>query len=146
MAGGNFPWPDAGIAQLPNKSWTRLGSGCWTALSQDDSYALWIFDDQHRNLFIDDISGKQGRWVNINGAPGIDGYEVYHPRWSNHPRIMTMTGPYREGSGPSRILEGGRGVEIYVGRFNADFNAIESWWKVTNNDRGDFFPDVWVAP
>jgi hypothetical protein len=37
-------------------------------------------------------------------------------------------------------------VEIYVGRFSADFNAIESWWQVTKNARADFFPDVWLSP
>jgi hypothetical protein len=84
--------------------------------------------------------------VNISSAPGIEGHEVYHPRWSNDPRIMAMTGPYKVGSGTNRIAGGGRGVEIHVGRFNADFTAIDSWWQVTNNDRGDFFPEVWVAP
>lgn len=106
MAGGNYPWPVAGIAELPNGSLTILGSGCWTALAPDNSYAFWVFDSPHRNLFIDDISGKQGRWVNINGAPGINGYEVYHPRWSNHPRMMVMTGPYTVGSGANRIAGG----------------------------------------
>jgi hypothetical protein len=146
MAGGNFPWPEGGIAQLPNKSWTKLGSGCWPALTPDNSYVFWIFDSAHRNLFIDDVSGEHGRWVNINGAPGIDDYEVYHPRWSNHPLIMAMTGPYKVGSGQNRIAGGGREVEIYIGRFNADFTAIESWWQVTNNNLGDFFPDVWLSP
>jgi hypothetical protein len=146
MAGGNFPWPVAGVAELPNGSLKILGSGCWTALSQDNSYAVWIFDSPHRNLFIDDLSEEQGRWLNINGAPGIGGYEVYHPRWSNHPRIMAMTGPYKVGTGANRIAGGGREVEIYVGRFNTNYSAIESWWRVTNNDRADFFPDVWVSP
>ncbi len=84
--------------------------------------------------------------MNINGAPGINGYEVYHPRWSNHPRVMAMTGPYKVGSGANRIAGGGREVEIYIGRFNANYTAIESWWQVTKNDRGDFFPDVWLSP
>ena len=57
-----------------------------------------------------------------------------------------MTGPYKVGLGANRIAGGGREVEIYIGRFNADLTAIESWWQVTKNDRGDFFPDVWVAP
>ena len=146
MAGGNFPWPIGGIAELPNGSLKELGSGCWTALATDNSYAFWIFDSQHRNLFIDDLSGEQGRWVNINGAPGVDGYEVYHPRWSNNPRVIAMTGPYKVGSGANRIAGGGREVEIYVGRFDANLTVIESWWQVTNNDRGDFFPDVWLSP
>ena len=138
MAGGNFPWPDGGVADLPNKSWTRLGSGCWASLAPDNSYRFWLLDGSHRNIYITDRSGENGRTVNINGAPGIDGYEVYHPRWSNHPLIMAMTGPYKAGSG--------RGVEIYVGRFNAGFSTIESWWRVTNNDFADFFPDVWLSP
>jgi hypothetical protein len=146
MAGGQFPWPDGGVAQLPNQSWAKLGNGCWTALAADNSYTFWIFDNPHRNLFVNDISGANGRWVNINSAPGIDGYEVYHPRWSNHPRIMAMTGPYKAGSGANRIAEGGQEVEIYIGRFNANFNAIESWWQVTKNARADFFPDVWLSP
>ena len=146
MAGGLFPWPNGGIAQLPNGSLTKLGSGCWTALAPNNSYALWVFDSPHRNLFIDDISGEHGRWVIINGAPGVNGYEVYHPRWSNHPRVMAMTGPYKVGSGANRIAGGGREVEIYIGRFNANYTAIESWWQVTKNDRADFFPDVWLSP
>ena len=41
---------------------------------------------------------RDERWrVNINNAPGIDGYEVYHPRWANHPRFLTITGPYTAG-------------------------------------------------
>ena len=59
---------------------------------------------------------------------------------------MAMTGPYKVGTGANRIAGGGREVEIYVGRFNDNYTAIESWWRVTNNDRGDFFPDVWVSP
>ena len=146
MAGGNFPWPVGGIAELPNGSFKKLGSGCWTALTADNSYTLWIFDSAHRNLFIDYVSGEHGRWININGAPGINGYEVYHPRWSNHPRVMAMTGPYKVGTGVSRITGGGKEVEIYIGRFNANYTAIESWSRVTHNDRGDFFPDVWLSP
>ena len=146
MAGGNFPWPVGGIAELPNRSLKTLGSGCWTALAPDNTYTFWIFDSPHRNLFIDNLSGEAGRWVNINAAPGINGYEVYHPRWSNHPRIIVMTGPYKVGAGPNRVAGGGREVEIYVGRFNPSYTAIETWGRATFNDRGDFFPDVWISP
>ena len=146
MAGGNFPWPGGGVAQLPNQSWSRLASGCWASLAPDNSYLFWLLDDAHRNIYVADRSGGNGRTVNINNAPGIDGYEIYHPRWSNHPRMMAMTGPYKAGSGSNRIAGGGREVEIYVGRFNAGVTTIESWWRVTNNGLGDFFPDVWISP
>jgi hypothetical protein len=147
MAGGNFPWPEGGVAQLPNRSLKIHVKGCWPALnSVGDKNLYWIFDGSHRNLTIIDLKNEKKWQVNISGAPGIDGYEVYCPRWSNQPRIMAMNGPYKVGFGGNRIGGGGRGVEIYVGRFNADFTAIDSWWQVTRNDRGDFFPDVWVAP
>ena len=145
MAGGLFPWPAGGIAQLPNQTWTKLGSGCWTGLSQDNTYTFWIFDEAHRNLYITNASGGQGRTINISSAPGIGGYEVYHPRWGSHPRIMAMTGPYKVGTKSNRITGGGTEVEIYVGRFNANFTAIESWQRITQNSRADFFPDVWIS-
>jgi hypothetical protein len=147
MAGGNFPWPEGGVAQLPNKEIKIFTKGCWTALATVKGKPFyWIFDGSHRNLTIFDLQNNKKWQVNISGAPGIGGYEVYHPRWSNDPRTMAMTGPYKIGWGGNRIGGGGREVEIYVGRFNADFTAIESWWQATRNDRADFFPDVWVAP
>jgi hypothetical protein len=145
-ASGNFPWPDGGVADLPNRGLKKLAKGCWTSLSGSKKPLFWIFDGAHRNLTLVNPE-KEKKWqININSAPGIGGHEVYHPRWSNDPRIMAMTGPYKVGSGGNRIAGGGREVEIYVGRFNADFTAIESWWQATRNDRADFFPDVWVAP
>ncbi len=90
---------------------------------------------------------RDERWqVNINNAPGIDGYEVYHPRWTNHPRFLTMTGPYTVGTEANKIRGGGPQVEIYLGRFAADFTAVESWVKVTDNRRADFSPDAWIDP
>lgn len=142
---GQFPWPTCGILELPNGTAKKLGDGCWPSMSPDNSYGLWIFDGAHRNLTLFDHATGE-RWVvNINRAPGIGGFEVYHPRWSNHPRFMTMTGPYTVGDSDNRIRGGGAGVEIYIGRFSADFRKIEQWVRVTHNTNADFFPDVWVA-
>jgi hypothetical protein len=146
LAGGLYPWPHAGVAELPKGRWRRLGRGCWTGLAGGGSSLFWIFDGSHRNLTLVDID-RDERWqVNINNAPGIDGYEVYHPRWSNHPRFLAVTGPYTVGKGENKIRAGGPQVEIYLGRFAADFTSVESWVKVSNNRRGDFSPDVWIDP
>ena len=56
--------------------------------------------------------------VNINNAPGFDGAEVYHPRWTNHPRFFAISGPYNQG-GPNQARTGGPQAEIYLGRFSA---------------------------
>ena len=146
LAGAVLPWPDAGVIELPNGSWRVLGHGCWTALAPDDSHLFWYFDGSHRNLTIVDVD-EDRRWrVNINDAPGIDGYEVYHPRWTNHPRFLTMTGPYTVGGRANKIRGGGEQVEIYVGRFAANFTSVERWVRLTDNRAADFFPDAWIEP
>ncbi|MCI5149017.1 MAG: hypothetical protein D3916_06470 [Candidatus Electrothrix sp. MAN1_4] len=145
LAGGLFPWPDAGILTFAENTWKKYGQGCWTALSPDNSGILWIFDGLHRNLnFINSFTEKSWK-VNINNAPGVDGFEVYHPRWSNHVQFMTMTGPYVEGEGGNKIGGGGQGVEIYLGKFSPDLEEIEGWFQVSHNQKADFYPDVWLA-
>ncbi len=146
LAGGLFPWPRAGVAELPNGSWRRLGRGCWTALAGGSSSLFWYFDGAHRNLTMVDIE-RDERWqVNINNAPGIEGFEIYHPRWSNHPRFLAMTGPYTVGDDANKVRGGGEQVEIYLGRFAADFASVEKWVRVTSNGRADFYPDAWIDP
>lgn len=145
FAGGLFPWPHAGILLFEQNIWKKYGKGCWTALSPDSSAILWVFDGLHRNLnFVNPFTAEF--WTtNINTADGIGGFEVYHPRWSNHVRYLTMTGPYVEGEGGNKITGGGQKVEVYVGKFSPDLKSVEAWFQVTHNDRADFYPDVWIA-
>jgi hypothetical protein len=59
---------------------------------------------------------------------------------------MAMTGPYKRGSmGGNNIGGGGEAVEVYVGRFDEGITRVEKWARATQNKRGDFYPDVWVA-
>jgi hypothetical protein len=141
---GQFPWPDGGVLWIKEKRVQLFGKGCWPSLSPDNSKLLWIFDGLHRNIQMHDVlTGKDWK-VNINGAPGIGGFEVCHPRWSNHPRYFVMTGPYEKGDGGNRISGGGEKVEIYIGRFDERAQYVEDWIKVTNNGRADFYPDLWI--
>ncbi len=143
-AGGQFPWPSAGVAALPDGGWAKFGDGCWPSLAPPPERLLWIFDGAHRNLSLFHTTTREHWVANINQAPGIGGFEVYHPRWSNHARFLAMTGPYKAGEGDNRIRFGGRDVELYVGRFAADFKAVEHWTRITSNACADFFPDLWV--
>lgn len=144
LIGGLFPWPHGGVLWNKDKRWQRLGRGCWTSLSPDNSKLFWIFDGLHRNIQVYDVAGGKNWKVNINGAPGVGGFEVYHPRWSNHPRYFVVTGPYEKGEGGNRIGGGGEKVEIYVGRFDEQAKKVEAWHKATNNRRADFYPDLWI--
>jgi hypothetical protein len=145
-ASGVFPWPDVGLADLVGRDWTKLGEGCWTSFSPGGLGLLWYFDGSHRNLTLVDTA-RDERWrLPINVAPGIDGFEVYHPRWTSHPRFLTMTGPYAVGDASNKIRSGGSGVEVHLGRFSEDFRSIEAWTRVSGNDRADFYPDAWIDP
>ncbi|MEW6322265.1 MAG: hypothetical protein AB1635_14395 [Acidobacteriota bacterium] len=143
LAGGLFPWPDAGVADLGAGTWHRLGEGCWTALHDPGAPLFWYFDGAHRNLLMVDVT-RDRRWtVPINRAPGFDNPEVYHPRWTPHPRFMTISGPYDQG-GANQVRSGGAQSEIWLGRFSDDFTRIEAWARVTRNAAGDSYPDVWI--
>lgn len=142
-AGGLFPWPNAGVAELPNGNLRKLGDGCWTAMSTVRGPLMWYFDGSHRNLTLVDIRSDK-RWVvNINRVPGFGNDEVYHPRWTNHSRFLAMSGPYNLG-GANQVRSGGTQTEVYVGRFAADYSRVEAWTRVTSNASGDSYPDVWI--
>jgi len=144
-AGGMWPWPNAGIADLSRKTWKKFGEGCWTSLTSARGPLFWYFDGAHRNVTMVDVDTAAKWMVNINGAPGFDGAEVSHPRWTNHPRFFAISGPYNQG-GSNQVRSGGKQVEIYLGRFSPDFSAVESWQRATNNSGGDSHPDVWIDP
>jgi hypothetical protein len=142
-AGGLFPWPVAGVADVATKTMKAFGEGCWTALNDAGALLFWYFDGAHRNLLMADVRSDRRWTVPINQAPGFRNPEVYHPRWSRHPRFMAMSGPYDQG-GANQVRSGGTQSEIWMGRFNADYTAIEQWARVSNNARGDSYPDVWI--
>jgi hypothetical protein len=145
FAGGMWPWPGAGVADIRNKTVKKLGEGCWTSMTYARGPLFWYFDGAHRNVTMVDVD-TSARWVvNVNNPPGFDGAEVSGPRWANHPRFLAITGPYNQG-GPNQVRTGGKQVEVYLGRFSADFSRVEQWVRVTNNSGGDAHPDVWIDP
>ncbi len=142
-----FPHPRAGIADLAKQKWSPLSRGCWTSMAPDNSYWTWVFDGKHRNVAIADPRTGSNWTVDVHSAPGIDGYEVYHPRWSNRRRYLALTGPYKTGRrGQNLIGAGGPGIEVLVGRFAPAYDRVEAWFQATRNDCGDFYPDLWIEP
>ena len=142
-ASGLVPWPKVGVIQLPNGRARILGRGCWPSLTDARGPLFWYFDGAHRNVTLVDVDSETRWMVNVNNAPGFDGAEVFHPRWTNHSRVLVISGPYNQG-GRNQARTGGPQVEIYLGRFSADYSKIEAWARVTKNDRGDSFPDAWI--
>lgn len=145
-AGALLPWPTAGVIDLESGTWRRLGDGCWTAFSPGADPLCWYFDGAHRNLLLVDLETEERWQVPINDAPVFGGFEVYHPRWTNDPRALVLTGPYTVGNRANKIRGGGRQVEIHIGFFDESFTGIASWWQVTRNNGADFYPDAWIDP
>lgn len=145
FASGNFPWPHCGVADLQESSWQRLGDGCWTILAPDNSVRFAMLDGAHRNLIVFDRGGSNRRVVPLNVAPGTEGFSVYQPRWTNHPQFLTMNGPYKMGTGGGAIRSGGPDVEIFIGKWNENFDGFDDWFQLTQNDQANFLSDVWIA-
>lgn len=144
--GALFPWPKGGVGKLGSDQWKSLGRGCWTGLAPDNSQLFVLFDGAHRSFTMFDREGTSWK-IPIASDPAFRGFEAYHPRWSNHVRYFGLTGPYLgKGGKPggNQIGAGGKSVEIFLARFAKDFKSVEAWHQVTKNDRGDFYPDVWI--
>ena len=141
-----LPWPTVGVADLATGTWRKLGEGCWTALSPGADPLLWYFDGAHRSVtFVNYETGE--RWgASISDDAFFGGYEVYHPRWTNDPRALVLTGPYTVGRRANKIRGGGKQVEIVVGFFDEALTSVASWRRVTHNDFADFYPDAWIEP
>lgn len=137
------PWPDASIMNLETRKINQVGTGCWVAMAPDNSYNMWVFDGAHKNLILRNPASRFPQKVYLSGAPGVDDAETYHPRWSNHPRIISMTGPYKNKGDAVNAIGGGGKIGVYVGRFNEDFTGIEAWLRLTSEET-DQFPEVWV--
>ncbi|NNE91450.1 MAG: hypothetical protein HKN23_07365 [Verrucomicrobiales bacterium] len=136
-----FPWPDAGVIDLDRTEYWKNQHGCWPSLAPDDSYVAWVFDGAHKNLFFYTDRAKKTWTVPITGGPNIGNNEVYHPRWSNHVRYFSMTGPYIG----ETIGRGVGNVNLYLGKFDERLESVEQWLQLTDDDQDDYFPDLWLA-
>ena len=44
----------------------------------------------------------------------------------------------------NQVRSGGTQSEVWLGRFSEDFARVEAWFRVTENQGGDSYPDVWI--
>ena len=153
-AGGNTP---QGVLALPNNYFAQRAGGCWPSMSPDNSLRSWVFTGNHRSIHFcvttDLRTGKGYTYgVEFNKSPGLTvsgQQEMYHPRWSNDVRFLSLGAPFEqwnyeaEAKIPMAVAEK---VEIYVGKFTEDLKGIERWVQVTNNNHGDYWADTWIKP
>lgn len=149
--GAQFPWPDVGCGDLQSGLHQKFETGCWSSFAPDDSYLLASFKGTHKELTMTDPIEKKHWKVSVGTTSGYKNQPSYHPRWSNDPRFLTMTGPYPpphkqkdKASGKVIKSKDGVGADVYLGRFSAGMDKIEKWVRLTDNVIGDFYPDAWI--
>lgn len=145
MASGGFPWPNAGVFLFENGTVAtkKLRNGCWPSCAPDNSHVSWVFDGNHRSATFFSGDGAKS-WVVDFNPPNTGRREMFHPRWTNHPRFLAITGPYKSKSGNAIKGGGGRSAEVYLGRFSPALDRVEAWVQITDNDLSDGYPDVWI--
>ena len=138
-----LPWPKAGALTFDGEPEPhKYSHGCWPSMAPDNSRVSWVFNGSHKSasFFADD--GSRTWNVDFNNAPEFKNSEVYHPRWSNHPRIIVLTGPYLARRGG--ISSGGRTAQVHLARLSPELDKVEEFLQVDDNDRGDAFPAAWI--
>jgi hypothetical protein len=134
LAVGGFPWPNCGIAKLETGDFTPIGGGCWPSIGPGENPRFFHFLGVHTAINFYDEQGATPRQIKLATVPGWAGHKLYHPRWSNHPRLITATAPQWQPE-----------TELYLGRFDERYTQIEAWQRVTFNNTADFFGDAWSS-
>lgn len=147
-ASGQFPWPNTGQFVFDGKGdFKKLLTGCWPSIAPDNSYVSWVLDGEHKNVTLFPADGGTPWTVGLTTTPELAKGEIYHPCWTNHPRFITLTGPYLPAADPtegSAIGKGGLTSEVFIGMFSEKLDKIEAWLRVTDNTLNDNYPDVWI--
>lgn len=139
-AAGTFPWPKCGLAMLPNKCWALIAKGCCPDLAPDGSGRFFHMLGNHRQIVMYDRGGKNRRVVPVTSATGVGSSEIWYPYWTNHVRFLTVCGPF-----PQSVSKYAKS-NVYLGRFNASFTAVESWVQVTDSDQLETMASAWTEP
>jgi hypothetical protein len=129
-------------------------------MAPDNSYRMWVFDGDHRRVKLFNLEGEKIATIDVHECEGVDGWEIYFPRWSNHLQYITVAGPFSDNRDHpcdmnkweeycngrcNLIFPGGYNCEIHLGKLSPDLTKVEKWLRITNNKKADFHGDAWVG-
>lgn len=152
--GGNSP---QGFLTLPNGNFTQRAGGCWPSIAPDNSYRMWVFTGNHRSIHFYVPTSRTGikakhSGIQFDESPGLTlggREEVHRVRWSNNTRFMVCSSPFSQWDFKGEVKipdEVADKIEIYIGKFSEDMTKLDTWMRVTSNDKGDYWADVWIKP
>lgn len=129
-AGSEFPWPNAGVAYLPDRGWRQYGGGCNASIAPDDSYRFFHMHHSHESIQMYEDGGVQQRMILTQPIPKQN---AWVPRWSTDVRFLTITAPIA-----------GTQADVYLGSFDNAFNKVEKWVKVSSAPGQDTKAYAWI--
>ena len=136
-AGSMFPWPNAGVAILPNVSFKRYGRGCEGCLAPDNSYRFFHMGERagHSGVMMYDTGGANKRLVRFDNFPGRGRQDSWNARWSTDVRFLTVSSP-----------NSGIKQEVYLGEFDEKFTRVKRWIQITDTPGQDLVSHAWIDP
>ncbi len=138
---GEFPWPNCGLAILPNGTFSLYGQGCNPNYAPDDSGRFFYLLGNHRQLRMLAPGGPHAGTavlIHVNTMAGNlkdPRRAVWRPKWSNDVRFFTINS-----------CDLAPGSDIYLGEFNEDFSGIKQWVRITESEEYDADGVAWIEP
>jgi len=131
-AGGCFPFNSCGVLDIATGSYQQYGLGCDNGVSPDDRHNFFKLNFDHTGITFYNAGASNPRTVSLNAM--VPGQRIWHPRWSNHNRYITLKAPELGVS------------NVWLGRFNEGYTQIEEWLQVTDTSVSDGWSYAWVEP
>jgi hypothetical protein len=123
-----LPWPNGGVAHLPNGTFKNFGVGCTPGVANDLSYAFVMIPNGHRGIILYNANGGSPRQILFAPAPGVAGTPDPQFWWAStvryDPRFFTFGGPH-----PSMTSASG---DIYFAAFTPNHDSVAQWVRVTS--------------
>ncbi len=136
---GEFPWPNCGVAGLPNGNFKMFAQGCNANLAPDGSGMFFNLIGDHRNLnMYNKDGGRMGGNITVNSIPGCEKdprQAVWRPRWSNNVRFFSL-----------QSADLGPDADISLGEFDESFTSVKSWVRITDTSEYDAESLAWIEP
>jgi hypothetical protein len=132
VGASGLPWPNAGVATLPNGELLNFGVGCTPGVSGDGSLVMHMLAAGHRGIFVYDRDGTNKRYMSFEGAPGVAGVTDPQFWWASFvrydKRFFTFSGPH-----PGMGTRGQSHGDIYFCKFNEKSDGVANWVRVTDS-------------
>jgi hypothetical protein len=135
-----LPWPNAGVAQLPNGLFKTFGVGCTPGVAADLSAMFHMIPNGHRGAVMYDKNGANPRQILYAQALGLTGTPDPQFWWTSFARydgrFITFSGPH-----PSMRPASG---DIYFCQLTPNHDAIAKYVQVTKTPELETQPYAWI--